>query len=124
VVIEATGQPQAVVLAIQLAKRFGRVVILGSTRGSVDGINFYLDVHHKGLTILGAHNSSRPKQDSHPGWWTMADDWRTSLKLLEWKRVTVAPLITHRFAATDAPKAYDLLAKGDLHAMAMVLDWR
>jgi len=123
VVIEATGFPQPIVQAFQLAKRFGRVILLGSTRGETDKVNFYRDVHQKGLTIVGAHNGTRPKQDNAPGWWTMADDWQTSLKLLEMKRLPVQPLITHRFAAKDAPKAYDLLARGDMSAQAMILKW-
>lgn len=123
VVIEATGFPQPIVLAFQLARRLGRVVLLGSTRGETEKVNFYRDVHRKGLTILGAQNGARPKTDSYAGWWTMADDWRTSLKLLELKRLSVQPLITHRFAAKDSPKAYDLLAKGDMTAQAMILKW-
>jgi len=123
VVFEATGFPQPIVLAFQLAKRHGRVVLLGSTRGEVEQVNFYRDVHQKGITVIGAHNSTRPKQDSAPGWWSMADDWRIALKLLEARRLPVQPLITHRFAAKDAPKAYGILAKGDPSAQAMILDW-
>lgn len=124
VVIEATGFPQPIVLAFQLARRFGRVILLGSTRGETESVNFYRDVHQKGLTVVGAHNSTRPRQDSAPGWWSMADDWRTSLKLLEARRLIVQPLVTHRFAARDAAKAYDLLGKGDPKSQAMILDWR
>lgn len=124
VVIEATGIPAAVVQSIQLARRFGRVVILGSTRGDVNGLNFYLDIHHKGITILGAHNSTRPQHDSSPGFWTMRDDWQTSLKLMETKRLDVKPLVTHRFGWKDAVKAYELLARGDTTAQGMVLNWK
>ena len=34
----------------------GRVVLLASTRGETERVNFYRDVHGKGLTVLGAHN--------------------------------------------------------------------
>jgi threonine dehydrogenase-like Zn-dependent dehydrogenase len=124
VVIEATGFPQPIVLAFQLARRFGRVILLGSTRGETEKVNFYRDVHQKGLTVIGAHNSTRPKQDSHPGWWSMADDFRTGFRLLELKRLNLAALSVPRFAAKDAARAYDHLAKGDLNAHAMMLDWR
>lgn len=124
VVIEATGIPAVIGQAIQMARRFGRVIILGSTRGDVNGLNFYRDVHYKGLTIIGAHNSTRPQQDSSPGFWTMRDDWQTALKLLELKRLDVRPLITHRFSWKDATKPYEILARGDATAQGMVLNWK
>ena len=34
-------------------------MLLGSTRGSTESVNFYRDVHKKGLTIIGAHDSIR-----------------------------------------------------------------
>ena len=124
VVIEASGTPPAVNLAFKLAGKFARVILLGSTRGDVDGVDVYRDVHYKGLTIIGAHNSTRPKQDSTGGRWTMNDDWRTTLRLLAAKRIVIDPLITDRYPAAQAVEAYDRLAKGDLTAQAMLLDWR
>jgi len=123
VVIEATGFPEPILTALLVAKRFGRVVLLGSTRGEVNGVDFYRDVHRKGLTIIGAHNGARPQTDAAGGWWPMADDFRTSLRLLESKRLDVLPLITHRFAAKDAAQAYELLAQSAPAAQAMLLNW-
>ena len=54
VVIEATGNPNAIPMALEMARRLGRVVILGSPRG-VSTVNFYTLVHRKGLIIIGAH---------------------------------------------------------------------
>ena len=65
VVIEATGRPEAIPEAFRLCANHGRVVLLSSTRGVTQQIDFYTDVHRKGLTILGAHESVRP-QDSQP----------------------------------------------------------
>ena len=73
VVIVATGYPDAIVSAFALAKQGGRVVLLGSTRGETDHVNFYRDVHKKGLVIIGAHDSTRPSLDSAAGWWTLSD---------------------------------------------------
>ena len=51
VVIEATGTPQAILTAFGLARFGGRVILLGSTRGETEKVNFYADVHKKGLTV-------------------------------------------------------------------------
>lgn len=123
VVIEATGHPEAIPQAFALAGTFGRVILLGSTRGETEKVNFYRDVHKKGLTIIGAHAAMRPRVESSAGWWTTKDDQRVALKLLALKRLTIQPLITHRFACQDAPQAYALLREWDLRALGMVLDW-
>jgi len=124
IVIEATGNPEAIPLAFKLACRMGRVVLLGSTRGETGSVNFYEDVHRKGLVIVGAHDSVRPKFDSFRGFWTERDDQILALKLLAARRLQIEPLITHKFSGTEAPSAYKLLSSNDMSAIGILLDWR
>lgn len=124
VVLEATGNPNAIPLAFQLARRRGRVVLLGSPRGETPTVNFYTDVHRKGLVVIGAHDSVRPKAESSHGFWTARDDETLALKLLAARRLQVAPLITHRVRGTEAPTAYALLMQNDMAALGILLDWR
>ena len=123
VVIEATGHPPVVNTAFQLAAWRGRVVLLASTRGETERVNFYRDVHGKGLTVLGAHNSVRPRHDSSPNFWTLRDDWELSLQLIAHGRVVVAPLITHRMPGIQATEAYQLLMDWDPNLLGVVLNW-
>lgn len=124
VVIEATGHPEAVPLAFDLARFGGRVALLGSARGETEAVNFYRDVHKKGLTVLGAHESARPQLDSAPGWWTHQADQSTALKLLAADRLIVDPLTTHRFAWHNAAAAYDTLIRWEPGMLGAVLNWR
>jgi threonine dehydrogenase-like Zn-dependent dehydrogenase len=123
VVVEATGHPDAILTALTLARPFGRVVLLGSTRGETDHVNFYRDVHKKGLTLIGAHDSARPRQESTHGWWTQHDDRGIALKLLAQRRLLVEPLITDRFAWHDALAAYETLKSWNRAALGLILDW-
>ncbi len=123
-VLEVTGNPEAIPLAFRLARRRGRVVLLGSPRGETPSVDFYTDVHRKGLVIIGAHDSVRPRAESSHGFWTARDDDALALKLLSARRLQVAPLITHRFQGTEAPKAYELLVSGEMAALGILLDWR
>ena len=123
VVIEATGHPPVVNTALQLADWHGRVVLLASTRGETERVNFYRDVHGKGLTVLGAHNSVRPRHESSPNFWTLRDDWELSLQLIAHQRVVVAPLITHRMPGIQAAAAYQLLMEWDQNLLGVVLNW-
>lgn len=123
IVIEATGHPPVVNTALQLADWHGRVVLLASTRGETERVNFYRDVHGKGLTMLGAHNSVRPRHDSSPNFWTLRDDWELSLQLIAHGRVIVDPLITHRMPGIQAADAYQLLMEWDPNLLGVVLNW-
>lgn len=95
VVIESTGFPRPIEQAVQLAERYGRVVILGSTRGSTE-INFYRDVHKKGIQIIGAHISCNPTEVSYPGYWTFRDNAGCFLRFLAEGRVCVDRLVSRR----------------------------
>ena len=123
VVIELTGAPAAVVTAFQLAAPRGRVVLAGSTRGLTSEVNFYRDVHKKGLLVIGAHESTRPKWENSPGYWTPMREYAVCLDLMARGRVKTAPLITHRYNWREFPAAYAQLANWDKEAMGMMIEW-
>ncbi len=123
VVIEATGHPEAISTALDVAGWGARVVLLASTRGETPNVNFYRDVHKKGLILYGAHNSIRPRQESSPNFWTLEEDSLLMLSLIAQKRFTVTPLISHRVAGHDAPKAYQLLMAWNPNLLGVVLQW-
>ena len=123
VVIEATGHPDAVSTALDAAGWGARVVLLASTRGETPNVNFYRDVHKKGLILYGAHNAIRPRQESSANFWTLEDDSLLLLSLITQKRFNVAPLISHRVPGEDAPKAYQLLMEWNPGLLGVILQW-
>ena len=123
VVIEATGNPQAIPTALKLAAEYGRVVILGSPRGSCE-VNFYPEVHKKGLWIIGAHASRRPRFESRHGWWTVKDDNRLVLKLIEKGLLKVKNLITLKMSFKEAKDAYRKLMEEKDKVLGIILDWK
>ncbi len=123
VVIESTGFPEPVAAALEAARRFGRVVLLGSTRGQ-SCVNLYATVHVKGLAVVGAHVMANPVAESRPGSWTWRDDAQAFLSLLARGRVAVDPLVTERVPWQRAPEAYDRILRWDPDAMIILIDWR
>ena len=123
IIIEATGHPDAISTALDVAGWGARVVLLASTRGETPKVNFYRDVHKKGLMLYGAHNSIRPRQESSPNFWTLEDDSLLLLSLITQKRFNVAPLISHRVPGEDASKAYQLLMEWNPGLLGVVLQW-
>ena len=122
VVIESSGVPEAIVDAFHLAKRMGTVILLGSTRGETKSVNFYRDVHKKCLTILGTHESIRPKED-YLVYCSHLTDNRTSVKLIEARKVRVLPIISGIVDYQEAPSAYERLWSNREGLMTIVLKW-
>lgn len=123
VVIEATGNPAAIELACEIAADGGRVALLGSARGKTASFDFYSLVHRKSITLIGAHISSARRKESAPGRWRLQAEHELALKLLEKERVQVEPLISHRFGWRQFEDAYALLARRDLDAIGILVDW-
>ncbi len=123
IVIEATGHPDAISTAMKVAGWGARIVLLASTRGETPKVNFYRDVHKKGLILYGAHNSIRPRQESSPNFWTSDDDSRLMISLISDKRFDVAPLISHKVPGQEAPNAYQLLMEWNPGLLGVVLQW-
>jgi 2-desacetyl-2-hydroxyethyl bacteriochlorophyllide A dehydrogenase len=123
-VIEATGVPEAIPSALQLTKTLGHVVLLGSTRGETLNVNFYRDVHKKGLTIFGAHDSIRPALGDHQFFVSRGTDDRVGLDLLAGGRVQTSPLISDVVPPEEAAEAYDRLTKQEEPLMLIAFEWR
>jgi threonine dehydrogenase-like Zn-dependent dehydrogenase len=124
VVFEATGSPAGLKPALQLARRHGRIVALGSTRGIVEQFDLYGDVHVPGVTIIGAHIMTHPAEPNFANRWTMQANRAVALGLLADRRVDVDTLVSHREPAERAPDLFALLAERRSEAMGCLLDWR
>lgn len=123
VVIESTGAADAVATAFQAAHTFGRVSLLGSTRGE-STVNFYKDVHCKAITILGAHAYfGIPQHESRPGYWNRYDDAGCFMGLLKQKRICLNPLITNRIKWENAVEAYNKILACNSSMIGTVINW-
>jgi threonine dehydrogenase-like Zn-dependent dehydrogenase len=124
VVIEATGSPRAFVPALAMARNGGRVVLLGSTRGLVEGFSPYDQAHLKGLSIIGAHVSTTPVTGTPHDPWTEAANRRVILSLMQDKRLDVEPLISHTIVPDQADEAFAGLAHTPEKYLGIAIDWQ
>lgn len=122
IVIEATGSPEAIPLSFELASRLGRVILLASTRGE-SKINFYSQIHKKGVVVIGAHNSIRPKYESSYGRWTLQDDSELVLNLLTKGLIIVKDLISLKLNFKKASEAYRKIIEDKKNTLDIILDW-
>ncbi len=122
-VVEVTGAPEAVKQGLQCMAPMGRIALVGCSRTPTEELDFYHLVHKPGITVIGAHNFARPKQDTYPGYWTMREDMKMLLRYFNAGRIQVRPLITAIAEPEDAPAIYERLAQGDPAIMGTMFKW-
>lgn len=125
VVIEATGVPQAINTALKMVKPLGKVVLLGSTRGCTDGVNFYRDVHRKGIVVIGAHemHRSQDEQDAFGHFRSHKKDEETVIHLLAQGRVHMEPLVSEVTEPERTQEIYQRLLEKKEQLMLAAFRW-
>ena len=122
-VVEVTGKAAALKQALGYAAKMGRISLLGCTRIPDCPIDFYRDVHLPGITLIGAHTSNRPANESRPGEWSEHDDYDAILKFLASGRFDFASLIHKTLSPADCTALYDTLLNDPNPPMGIVFDW-
>ena len=120
VVYDVTGYYAVFPMALQLARRFGKVILQGdSPHPSKQHLTY--DVLTRQLRVIGSHNESLPPQYAY---WTVKRQAQLFLKYLQRKQMTVSDLITHRLDPGKAGEVYAQLdqARGD--SAGVIFDWR
>ena len=121
-VIEATGKPAVYPMAVSIARTAGRVVALGSPRGTVE-MDFLKDVHLREVDLIGAIQPITPDEDNIYYPWTKRRDRQMLLQLMARGRLSVSDLITHREKPEDCQRVYEMLADRPEEALGVVFEW-
>jgi 2-desacetyl-2-hydroxyethyl bacteriochlorophyllide A dehydrogenase len=123
IVVDATGFPQTVKTAMNIAQDGGRVVMVGSPRGIAGDVDFYWDLHGRSITLIGAHGSAigwEPR-DKFP--YTVPRAMRLLTYFLESEKVKLGEIISHFVHARDAKLMYDGLLNDKERYFAVALRW-
>lgn len=122
--VEVSGAAAALNQALECAAWKGRISLLGCTRVSDCGVDFYTQIHKPGVKLIGAHNFVRPKVESYPHHWTHHDDCRAILGMIASGRMTLKPMISRVVSPEQAPQIYQQLCEDKQFPMGTVFDWR
>ena len=123
VVMEATGKPALYPLAAKLACTAGRVISLGSPRGTVE-MDFFTDVHLREVSILGAIQPRTPTQGNMYYRWTMQRERTFLLRLMAAGRLDAGSLVTHIEKPEACQDVYSRLADEPREMLGVLFDWR
>lgn len=122
VTIEASGSTKALNAALPLCRKLGRVALLGCTR-TPDTIDLYHDVHFTGVSLIGAHNFTRPLVDSYPGNWTFEDEIHGLMRLEKLGRINMKGLISEIHSPAECGDVYTRLAFDRYFPAGVLFDW-
>ncbi len=120
-VIEATGVPALVPLALEWVNKRGEIILLGSTRGNVE-LDVYRLIHSKGAVVTGAHEMLIPllPRDGKPNKVEITE------KIMLWiaeKKLKIGPLISHILSPDQSAEIYRGLSREQDKYWGVVLDW-
>ena len=121
-VIEATGKPSVYPMALTLPRLGGRLLALGSPRGSVE-VSFFAEVHLREITVLGAHQPKTPDEADLYYPWSKRRDRDLVLRLMNEGKLPIEDLITHEVNPSDCQTVYDMLADDPRDVLGVVFDW-
>ncbi|NPV09475.1 MAG: zinc-binding dehydrogenase [Anaerolineae bacterium] len=122
VVIEGTGVPTVLTTALRVAGRMGRVVILGSPRGTVE-LDTYNDIHRGGISVIGAHSRTAAEQENSYYPWTTQRNIQAGWELIKHGRLSFARLVTHRIKGAESADLFEHLAKERDKYLGVVMEW-
>jgi 2-desacetyl-2-hydroxyethyl bacteriochlorophyllide A dehydrogenase len=110
IVIEATGDPEALVLAVEAAGQDGRVVLLGSPRGLTRDVPFAA-IRAKRLRLIGAHVDTLRHESRANGTDMFHREGQAFLDLLADGRLSVTDLFDVIVDPREADAFYRRLAR-------------
>jgi 2-desacetyl-2-hydroxyethyl bacteriochlorophyllide A dehydrogenase len=122
-VVEATGSPAVVPLALEMVARGGRVVLLGSTRGRAD-VDVYSHIHRKGVQVIGAHESVQNLDLAPAVRWSKKRNLVLLADLFAQGRLHSQGLISHTISPAELPGIYDILAETPGDYLGVLVDWQ
>jgi 2-desacetyl-2-hydroxyethyl bacteriochlorophyllide A dehydrogenase len=126
VVIDATGVPAAVPVAMSLACDAGQVVVVGSPRGLAQNVNFYDDLHRRYIEVSGAHGNMlfEPAHTRLAGSWDIYKAQNWLLAALASGRLSTEKLVTHTIMPEQIGDAYEGLLKKKEEYLGVVVRWK
>ena len=119
---EVTGAGAGLNGILDCMAKFGRVALLGCTRNSDFSVDYYGKVHGPGITLIGAHTSARPDNDSFGGWWTQRADVEALIKLTQFGRIDLSSLVDEIHSVNKGVEIFDRL-KNEKSFPVVQLDW-
>jgi len=125
IVIDAVGEASICEYAINMVKKYGEFILLGTPRGDYNTniTPFLQKIHLDWVTVKGALEWCVPFYPVEGFKYSLYSNYITLCELVLNNKLKIKPLISHIIPATEIEKAYEgLLNKKDEY-IGVILDW-
>lgn len=123
VVLETSGNVDALISGLKYTAKWGRVLVNGCNRITDKPIDLYRYVHLKGVSIIGAHDLTRYPYNSAPGNWTSKRDYMALLGYMKDGRLRPDILDPQFVSPADTAEVYQRLLTDRQFPLGVVFDW-
>lgn len=123
VVVETSGNIEALISALKYTTKWGRVAVTGCNRVTDKSIDLYNDIHKQGIELIGVHGKTRPQGNSMPGNWTTARDYMALFGFMGDGRLNPKILDPVFVSPHDAVSIYERLLTDREFPLGVVFDW-
>jgi 2-desacetyl-2-hydroxyethyl bacteriochlorophyllide A dehydrogenase len=126
VVVEAVGRSDLVMQAVEMTRRFGEVILLGSPRAhlTADVTPTFTRIHLLAIRMIGALEGTYPFHGTTERVrFSVESNFRQVLGCIAEERLVVAPLISHVLSPRRCQDAYDGLTKTPSEFTGVIFDW-
>ncbi len=121
--IEVTGSGTAFNQCLDCMRPLGRIALLGCIRDKNFTVDYYRKIHGPGITVVGAHTSARPKNESYPHYFTQQDDIQTIIKLSSFGRINIEKMVDALYSPLECKEIYTELIKNGDFPPVVQFDW-
>lgn len=122
IVLDVSGNPEAISRAARLVVPGGRIVLIGSSRGTSPALSLG-EAGGLPFEIRGAHAQMRPGKESTPGRWTFEDEADLYLDLVASGCLVPFEPPVERIDPREPWAFYRRLGRGEPRVGAAVFDW-
>lgn len=127
IVVEAIGRSDLVMQAVEMTRRHGETIMLGSPRArlTADVTPLLTRIHLLAIRLIGALEWTYPiPASTERARFTIEQNYRQILEWIGDGRLVVGPLISHVLSPAQCQRAYDGLTNHRDEYTAVVFDWR
>ncbi|NPV78172.1 MAG: zinc-binding alcohol dehydrogenase [Anaerolineae bacterium] len=122
IVIECTGRVDSLINTLEKCPPGATLVLLGCTRGCLPNVNFYNLIQRKAITVIGAHQPTRPEANYLERRVSLYRDAQLAIDMIANGKLDVRPALGMRSNIDKFQNVYESICNREL-AGAAVLDW-
>ena len=126
ITVEAIGRSELAAQAVELTRRHGEVVLLGSPRARVtmDVTPMLSRIHMLAIRLIGALEWTYPLEPTEHAHFSIRENYEQILRWITDERLVVDPLISHVMSPRACQQAYDGLLNRKDEYLGAIFDWQ